>query len=99
MIAIWNREAEDEFFDAAGYYERQDEGLGERFVIHIRATVTRVCENPFMAHCFDDDCRKVKTDKFPYVVIYYVEGELIQITSIMHTSRHPDSWKSRLQNG
>ncbi len=99
MMVIWNREADDEFIDAMKFYEWQDDGLGERFFMHIQAAVARICTNPLLARCFEDECRKVKADKFPYVVIYYVEDERIHITAVMHTSRHPDYWKSRLKNG
>jgi plasmid stabilization system protein ParE len=99
MTVIWNRKAEDEFIDAANYYDRQDDGLGECFAMHIQVAIARICGNPLMPRCFDDECRKVKADKFPYVNIYYVESEKIHIASIMHTSRHPDYWKSRLKNG
>ncbi len=27
------------------------------------------------------------------------EDECVQIASVMHTSRHPDYWKSRLKDG
>lgn len=43
-----------------------------------------------MPRCFDGECRKVKADKFPHMVIYLVDGERIQIISVMPTSRHPD---------
>ena len=33
------------------------------------------------------------------MVIYLVEGENVQIISVMHTSRHPGYWKSRLKSG
>ncbi len=70
MTVTWNREANEEFVAAASYYDHQDEGLGERFVMYIQAAVARICGNPLMPRCFDDECRKVKADKFPYVVIY-----------------------------
>lgn len=97
MILIWYGEAEDEFTDAAHYYDQQDAGLGDRFVGQIQAAVARILDNPLMARRFDHECRKVKADKFPYVVIYLAEDERIYILSVMHTSRHPDYWKSRIK--
>lgn len=32
-----------------------------------------------MPRCFDGECRKVKTDKFPYLIIYRVKDEQLQI--------------------
>lgn len=98
MTFIWNAEAEEEFSDAADYYDRQDDGLGDRFIAHIQIVLARIHSNPLMVRCFDDECRKVKADKFPYLVIYLVVGEQIQIISVMHTSRRPDYWKSRLKS-
>ncbi len=96
MILDWDREARAEFDDATDYYEEQADGLGDRFIGQIEATTARILINPLMPRCFYGECRKVKADKFPYVVIYRVKGELLQIIAVMHTSRHPDSWKSRL---
>ena len=97
MTFTWNAEAEEEFSDAADYYDRQDDGLGDRFVAHIQVVLARIQSNPFMVRCFDDECPKVKADKFPYLVIYQIEGEKIQIISVMHTSRDPGYWKSRIK--
>ncbi len=96
MTLIWNDEAEEEFWSAADYYDDQEEGLGERFVANIQATVAKISANPSMPRCFDEDCRKVKAESFPYVVIYYVEEEQVKIVSVMHSSRRPGYWKDRL---
>jgi toxin ParE1/3/4 len=98
MTVGWQEEAENEFSEAANYYDRQDAGLGNRFVAEIQAMIARIVANPYMPRCFGDECRKVKATKVPYVVIYYLEGEQLQIVSVMHTSRHPDYRKSRLPN-
>jgi toxin ParE1/3/4 len=96
MTLIWNDEAEEEFWSAADYYDDQEEGLSERFIVNIQATVAKILANPWTPRCFDEDCRRVKAERFPYFVIYYVEEERVQIVSVMHTSRHPDYWKTRL---
>jgi toxin ParE1/3/4 len=96
MTLIWNDEAEEEFATAADYYDEQVDGLGEHFVVHIQSAVAKISANPWMPRCFEGDCRRVKIDKFPYFLIYNVEGEQVQIVSVMHTSRRPGYWKSRL---
>lgn len=42
MILTWHEDAAEEYTSAALYYERQVEGLGQRFVGHVEATVMRV---------------------------------------------------------
>lgn len=95
MTLHWHSEAQIEFEEAAIYYEEQVEGLGERFVTRIEAAAARVLTNPLMPRCFDGECRKVKTDKFPYLIIYRVKNEELQILAIAHTSRRPGYWKER----
>lgn len=41
----------------------------------------------------------MKADKFPYVVIYEMTGEQVIIIAVMHTSRRPRYWESRLKGG
>ena len=42
-----------------------------------------------MPRCFEADCRKVKADKFPYLVIYQVKEDQLQILDVAHMSRRP----------
>jgi toxin ParE1/3/4 len=97
MTSDWNRHARAEFDEAADYYERQSVGLGDRFIGQIEATVARALLNPLMPRCSYRECRKLKADKFPYVVIYRIKESRLEILSVMHTSRHPDYWKSRIK--
>jgi toxin ParE1/3/4 len=99
MILDWHREALAEFGEAAHYYDEQVDDLGDRFAGQIEASAARIRINPLMPRCFYRECRKVKADKFPYLVIYRVKNDVVQILAVMHTSRHPDYWKSRLKNG
>ncbi len=97
-MLIWDHDAENEFSDAAYYYDQQDEGVGDHFAGQIEAAVARILSNPFVGRCFDGECRKVKADRFPYLIIYLVDDGRVQIVSVMHTSRRPEYWKSRLKN-
>ena len=99
MNLSFEDEAKAEFKAAAYYYEEQADGLGERFTAHIEATLTRILANPLLPRCFDGQFRRMKADKFPYVVIYgWVEDQVI-IMAVMHTSRRPRYWDSRLKGG
>jgi plasmid stabilization system protein ParE len=96
MTINWDETAEAEFVEAAVYYERKVEGLGERFIARIEATVARVLSNPLLHRCFDGECRRVKTESFPFFVIYRVRADHLYIFAVMHTSRQPGYWKARI---
>lgn len=95
MTLDWHQVARAEFDAATDYYEEQADGLGDRFISLIEAATARITTYPLMAACFYRDCRRVRTEIFPYLIIYRMKGELIQIIAVMHTSRRPGYWKSR----
>lgn len=42
------------------------------------------------------DARRRVVRRFPYVVIYLVEPEHIEVLAVFHTSRDPKQWQGRL---
>jgi toxin ParE1/3/4 len=96
MMLGWEDEAKAEFKAAAYYYENQSDGLGDRFATQIEMVLNRVLKNPLMPRCFDERFRKVKAEKFPYIVIYEAADDRVKIMAVMHTSRRPGYWKKRL---
>ena len=98
MRLIWHPEAQHEFVEAAGYYERREDDLGERFITHIEAALAKLLTSPLVARCFDGDCRKGRVDRFPYVLIYRVHDDELKIVAVMHQKRRPGYWKTRLSN-
>lgn len=89
-------EAEREFDEAFDYYERQLPGLGDRFLDNVTRTVELICRMPTVAACIFLDARRRSLNRFPYVVIYRVVNDTVQVISVFHTSRNPDIWKSRV---
>ena len=99
MMAIsWHSDAAEEFAEAAAYYEEQDIGLGERFIVHTESAVAKLLSAPLLPRCFDGEFRKVRLDKFPFAVIYRVGQEAIQVIALMHLSRRPGYWKKRIKS-
>jgi len=39
--------------------------------------------------------RALLINKFPFRIIYYVEDNNINIVSIFHTSKNPNTWQTR----
>ena len=48
-----------------------------------------------MHRVFDPPFRKLNTDRFPYQIVYLIEGETIIVVAVMHQSRKPGYWKER----
>lgn len=90
--------AEAEFEDAIIYYNDQSEGLGFEFAVEVKRTIERIVQYPDAWFPLSKRTRRCRTKRFPYGVIYQVRGETILIVAVMHLSRNPQTWKSRLKN-
>ena len=81
---------------AAGFYDRQKRSLGQAFLEDIQSTLSRIKNHPTAWKPNIASCRVCNAKRFPYQVIYRVASELIVIVAIMHTSRKPEYWSTRL---
>lgn len=85
-----------DLLNAWNCYEEQEEGLGDRFLGAIHATVVRASRWPNAGRPVirDDNDeiieRKVPANGFPYSVRYRVLGDRLLVMAVLHQSRHPD---------
>ena len=82
--------------EAARYYEEKVPGLGFEFIAEVRAALRRIVAHPPAWCPLDDEFRRCRTSRFPYGVIYTIEGKDILVTSVMHLHQHPDTWRRNL---
>jgi plasmid stabilization system protein ParE len=88
--------AAQEIKEAAKFYEDHAPGLGFDFIDEVRAVIRLILGHP-QAWCpLDSEFRRCRTRRFPYGVIYTVEGDHVLIVSVMHLHRHPGSWRKNL---
>ena len=64
--------AEADIAKAQSWYEAQSAGLGNRFVEHVRDTIARIAQNPFIYQVAIEDARRARVRDFPYGVWYRV---------------------------
>ena len=81
--------------DAARWYERQNEGLGDEFLDEVLETFDAISENPYLYAVVHRKTRKVLTNRFPFAIYYRIEEDSVVVLAVMHGSRHPKRWKER----
>ena len=96
MIYEFHPEAEQEFIEAAAYYERNVTGLGERFGNEVRYAIERLLEYPDLGSPIDADLRRLMLTRFPYFLIYSFTTDLLRIVAVAHARRRPGYWRSRV---
>jgi plasmid stabilization system protein ParE len=88
-------EAKAEFEDGERYYKRQFCELGVRFRADIKDALARLRHWPLAAPVERGDIRRMILSRFPYKLLYSVEGDCIYIIALAHLHRAPDYWIGR----
>jgi plasmid stabilization system protein ParE len=96
MIVRFLASARAEIAEAMKYYNREEPGLGDELVEEVHDTIQRILEHPNAWTALSSRTRKCQTRRFPYGIVYQIRENTLLIVSVMHTSRSPNSWKSRL---
>ena len=89
-LALWDID------DVVDYYEKIREGLGAKFLAQLEATFTRIEDNPRAYAVVHKDVRLASLRRFPYIVVYRLEGAAPLVLAVTHNKRRSSVWKSRL---
>ncbi len=89
-----------ELYATVEWYEAKRDGLGIDFRDSIDETIENIRQyadrgTPLLA-IVSRTVRRHLVPKFPYQVIYYVDGTDLVVIAIAHTSRRPHYWQTRL---
>ena len=95
MSVLFHPEAETEFLAAIDWYEERSVGLGTDFAAEIHAAIQRAITMPPAWPRIEGDIRRVLANRFPYGVLYAIDGRSIYILAVMHLRRQPDYWRAR----
>ena len=89
--------AEIELAEAAQFYDERQPGLGRLFLDSVREAGERIRQNPEWWPMLETPVRSCRIFPYPYRLLYREFPDRIQIVSVFHLSRHPESWKDRLK--
>lgn len=78
-------------YEAYAWYELQSKGLGEAFLLELISAYNRISLHPDSFGFIDD--KKILRDyllpRFPFVVVYRVNANVIDIVAVHHCKKHP----------
>lgn len=91
-------EVRTDIFEAAEWYEQQQSGLGTDFSREVRQAIRSLKINPFLYRIRHPkhQVRWVILQRFPYRVVFVVEGEVVSVLAVTHAKRHDRHWQERL---
>ena len=91
--------AQNELREAARWYEREREGLGEEFLLAVETAIERAARGdlPGLAasEASQPGTRRILLQRFPYTVHFDMrEGEMF-VWAVAHQRRRPGYWRTR----
>ena len=81
--------AKDDISEGYIWYEEQQTGLGDAFLLEFAECCKRIFNYPLAYQIKHKHFRQAGLKRFPYVVIYEVIKKEIIVYSVFHTSRNP----------
>jgi toxin ParE2 len=89
-------QAQTELDEAYEWYALQADGLGERFLAEVIHAFGLVQQYPGAWHPISANTRRCRLKRFPYGVIYAVDGAEVIVIAVAHLHRKPGYWTTRL---
>ncbi len=88
-------EAEAEYEHALGWYHDRSPQAAERFDAAFNEAVESTRSHPTMFPLCDNIHRFVLLRRYPYSLIYRVDGEAARVIAVAHSKRLPGYWTNR----
>jgi len=88
--------AQRELDDAVAWYNEQTAGLGQEFLDELDRVVRRAVTFPMSCPEIEPGVRRCLLARFPYGLIYGVDGETLVVVAVAHLHREPRYWVDRI---
>ena len=95
MLLSFHELAEQELNDAAGYYEREQAGLGVAFIADVRRCTEAILAHPEAGPVIRGRVRRRLCRRFRYGVLYSIRPGTVRVLAVMNLRRHPTYWVGR----
>ena len=92
---IIRAEAEADISAAAIWYQKQQSGLGDEFLIGIQTAIESAAANPrqYPRLRRKPEVRRVMAKRFPYRLFFVLRPDAIVVFRVLHSARHDREWK------
>jgi toxin ParE1/3/4 len=84
------QKAREDMQKSFDWYNEQQSGLGERFLLEVIATFRLIETAPLhYKEKFSKKFRFARVSVFPYVIVFKIKKQFVVVNSVFHTSRNP----------
>ena len=84
-----------ELEEVSAYYEERLPGLGSQFLDEMQALLGTLDDNPLIGRPGCHQTRSMPLPRFPFLVVYRVNGTRLVVLALAHYRRRPGYWGGR----
>lgn len=95
-ILVISEDAEADLAEAQAWYDRQRSGLSADFLANVDQVFDRIRKTPQMHAEVYQDVRRAVVRRFPYVIYYRIEIDVVAVLAVIRGGRDPKVWQSRV---
>jgi plasmid stabilization system protein ParE len=95
MLVSFHDLARLELNEAAQYYERERQGLGQALIRAVERCIDEILQYPEAGRVVRGSIRRRLIRRFPYALLYRVRPTEVRILAVMNLKRRPAYWVSR----
>ena len=96
MRLIVRPEAESDIGDAYAWYESQQPGLGDRFLVEMSRSIADIERQPLRFQRVRAEARRALLRHFPFAVFFVAAQDHIAVLAALHMARDPAAWQERV---
>jgi plasmid stabilization system protein ParE len=90
--------AHRELDDAVAWYNRQATGLGRELLDELDRAIRRAAAFPLSYPEIEAGIRRCRLARFPYGIIYGLDGDALVVVAVAHLHRRPRYWIDRIKS-
>jgi plasmid stabilization system protein ParE len=95
MTPVFHPAAAQELAAAAEAYESRAPRLGQELIIEARRLIALICAHPQIGKPLDKVHRRMPMRRFPLLLVYRVDSDLVRVIAVAHRRRRPGYWRQR----
>ena len=92
---IVKAKAEEDIAFGRDFYLDIRPKLARDYLLEIDRCIELILSNPLRRATAFKDIRRLHLKRFPYVISYIIEGDLVVVIAVTHNRRQSREWKTR----
>lgn len=94
---IFHPDARAEYSESVDWYRTSaGKAMATIFAKAVREATRVATVTPYRFPVLEGEVRHFVLARFPYSILYVIDGDIVVVVSVFHHRRDPDEWRRRL---